>query len=400
VRLWRRVRDLASDLGDLRERDELDNRARIGMLAVAWRLGMAPEDSAAIHAESSATGEQLLLDLNYAATLMHSGRERAGLDLFRRVFRKGVDYGDPALAITPALGVSYAAWMAGSLREAVDVIDLALQLAGGDPRTGTGVAFVCPYAHTFAHRGQALGFMGELARAAGDFEMAVALARENDDPEVESYCHANRALLAACIGDINTALDAADQCRQIAERAGNAIALLAGSSGRAVAEAGAGRFSDALARSEANLVTLRRDRVGLYYEPLLLVTIGSCQLEFGKPVEALAACEEAVRVMEVRGLTTCALPAPIGLAKVLIATQGAAAGERIDAILTGALRVVGQSEARVFEPQIREQRAALARLRGDDLTAQREEAEAERLIAASLSGMAKGGPFSRSIYSS
>lgn len=66
MRLWRRVRDLASALGDLRERDELDNRARIGMLAVAWRLGMAPEDSAAIHAKSSATGEQLLLDLNYA----------------------------------------------------------------------------------------------------------------------------------------------------------------------------------------------------------------------------------------------------------------------------------------------------------------------------------------------
>ena len=98
-------------------------------------------------------------------------------------------------------------------------------------------------------------------------------------------------------------------------------------------QAGAGRFADALAQAEANLATIREHAIGLYYEPMLLATIARSQLALGRPGDALAAAEEAVAIMDARGLTTCALPAPIALAQVLIATQGAAAGERIEAVL-------------------------------------------------------------------
>ena len=107
---------------------------------------------------------------------------------------------------------------------------------------------------------------------------------------------------------------------------------------------------------------------------MLLATIARCKLALGEPGDALAAAEEAVDIMDARGLATCALSAPIALAQVLIATQGAAAAERIDAVLARAERVARESGARAFEPQIQRERAALARLRGDDVTAQRERA--------------------------
>jgi hypothetical protein len=69
--------------------------------------------------------------------------------------------------------------------------------------------------------------------------------------------------------------------------------------------------------------------------------------------------------MDVRGLATCALRAPITLAQVLIATQGSAVGQRIDTVLAGALCAARASGARVFEPQIHRELGALARLYPD-----------------------------------
>ncbi len=104
--------------------------------------------------------------------------------------------------------------------------------------------------------------------------------------------------------------------------------------------------------------------------------------------------------MDARGLTTCALPAPIALAQVLIATQGAAAAERINTVLMHAMRVARGSHARIFEPHIHRELGALARLRGDDTTAEREVADAERIAAAMRSGTIGSGDPPRSISSS
>ena len=40
------------------ERDELATKARVGILSLAWRLGISPEETAAIHAEAQADAEQ------------------------------------------------------------------------------------------------------------------------------------------------------------------------------------------------------------------------------------------------------------------------------------------------------------------------------------------------------
>ena len=269
--------------------------------------------------------------------------------------------------LTAATGVAYASWIAGSLREAAQTVDDALALCGGDPTTGAGLAFVCPLAHALGDCGQFRGYMGELATSRDDFARAIELAREHDDLETQSAAHANFALLLAEVGEFEAAIANAELGLAIAERTGNEIHMIACQTPAAVAAAGAGRFADALAQARAHLATIRERGIGRYYEPLLLATIARSQLALGEPGDALAAAEEAVAIMDGRGLTTCALAAPITLAHVLVATRGAAAGERIETVLARARRVARHSGARIFEPQIHRELASLAGLRGDDV---------------------------------
>ena len=269
MRHWRRVRDLASALEASPVRDELATKARTGILSLAGRLGISPEEAAEIHAEATDAERDRL---SYAGTLMHGGREQEGLDAFRAVVRQAIADGDPGLALTASTGVQYASWIAGSLREALQTLERALALAGGDPATGAGIAFRCPLAHAFGSRAQSIGYTGELDEARRDFDRAIALAREHDDPQTESAAHAILALLEAEAGDIEAARANAALCVAIAERAADAVHT-ACTTPSAVADVRAGRFADALAQAESNLATIRRLRIGLYYEPLLLATI-------------------------------------------------------------------------------------------------------------------------------
>ena len=364
MRHWRRVGDLVGDLPTSPGGDELAAEARLGILSLAWRVGMSPEETEALHAEAHGDVEQFVVALYYAGGLMHSGRELDGLELFRGASRQAVATGDPGRVLTASLGVAYASWVAGSLSEGVETLDHALWLAGGDPETGAGLAFACPLAHAHGHRAQCLGHMGEVERAKGEFHRAVELAREHGDPETESDTHAKLAMLEADIGETEAAMRSASLGLAIAERMGNPIGVVSASTTNAAAEADAGRFESALGGAESNLATVRRLGTGLYFEPLLLATIARCKLALGMPGDALGAAEEAVATMDAHGLTTCALRAPIALAQVLSATQGAAAGARIDAVLARAMDVTKTSGARLFERQIQRERDALARLPG------------------------------------
>jgi class 3 adenylate cyclase/tetratricopeptide (TPR) repeat protein len=350
---WRRVRHLASALEASPERDELATKARVGILSLAWRLGVSSDEMSALRAEADADMERFPIDLFYAGSLMHNGHEREGLDGFRAASRRAVAAGDSGRALTASIGVAYASWIAGVLSEGVETVDRALPLAAGDPMTGSGLAFVCPLAHAYGHRGQSRGYMGELELAHQDFDRAIELAREHDDAETVCASHANLALLQAEIGDYEAALRNAALGLEFAERSGNLIHTVACTVPAVVAKAGAGDFADALAGAESNLATIRELGIGLYYEPILLATIARSKLALGDPGSALAAAEEAVATTDARGLATCALSAPITLAHVLSATQGAGAGERIDAVLSRATGVARASGALAFDSRIR-----------------------------------------------
>ncbi len=79
------------------------------------------------------------------------------------------------------------------------------------------------------------------------------------------------------------------------------------------------------------------------------------------------------RIEEIRGL--------LARARVLLAAEGAAAAAEITTTLRDALALVETTEAHAFAPFIHVERAALARLTGDDSARERELREAHRLFA-------------------
>jgi class 3 adenylate cyclase/tetratricopeptide (TPR) repeat protein len=342
--------------------DALATKARLGMLSMIWRLGLSPDETAAIRAEAREDAGQVVVDLHAAGSLLHSGHEPEGLEGFRRASRRSVAMGNAGHVLTASTGVAYASWIAGSLRESLETLDHALAMAGEDPDVGSGAAFVCPLAQAHKDRAQCLAYMGGIEAARSESAHAIGLAREHDDPETESAAHASRALVEAEIGEVEAALDHAALGLAIAERAGNLIHVIACSAPAAIADVRSGRFADALARAQADLATIREHRVGLYFEPLLLATVARAQLALGAPAEALAVSEEAVGIATARGLATCALQAPLALAEVLTATGGPAADARIELVLAEAMRVARESGARAFEPWIQRERAMSGRI--------------------------------------
>ena len=273
MRHWRRVRHLTNQLEASRERDTHAAKARMGMISLGWRLGMSAEERADIHAEAQADAERMRLDLYYSGTLMHSAREREGLAGFRDVSSRSIVAGDPGLTLTAATGVAYASWVSGSLLEGLEATDQAIPLVNGDPTAGSGLAFICPLAHAYQARGVCRGYTGDLDRSRQDFARAIELARDYDDPLVETASYANLALLEASLEHHEEALSTATRGFALAERAGDVVHMIACSAPMALAETGVGRFADALARAEADLSTLRQQQIGLYFEPLLLATI-------------------------------------------------------------------------------------------------------------------------------
>jgi class 3 adenylate cyclase/tetratricopeptide (TPR) repeat protein len=408
MRHWRRVRQLASELDSSPAVDELATKARIGILGLAWRLGMSPQETAAIHAEAQeprpgkdasvsvaveqvgdspqqdqppADRERFLLDVNYSGTLFLGGQGREGLELARRLSREAVASGDPGLAIAVGAAALSANWIAGSLHEAVEVADRVLGLAGDDTTAGAGLAAVSPYSACLKWRGVCAGHAGDVARARSDLERAIAVAREHGDAEMESSAHSMRSWLQTTVGESASALDSAERGLELAEAAGNTLYIARAQAALALAHAHENDIAEALDHAESALATIGERGTGLYLEPMLLASIAKARLRLGEPEAALAAAEEAIEIMDARGLTACALTAPIALAQVLIATEGAAAGERIESVLARAMQVARESGALVYEPQIHHELAALARLRGDEAGAEREQAQAERILA-------------------
>lgn len=307
------------------------------------------------------------------------GREREGFELARRASREALASGDAGLALELAGTEATGETVAGDMRAGFVALDRALELAGGDERAGAGLVLESPYSFALALRAHCAGYMGKLGQARSDFERAVALARKHDDPEVESYALFLRGFLLAHLGEVEDPRADATNALELAERANVPFASSAAGSVLSLAHANAMSWDEALAQAERTLATTRRLRIALWTEPMLLATIARSRLELGEPEEALSAGEEAVGIMEARGLTTVALIAPIVLAKVLAETEGVAAANRIEGLLDRALEVARGSNARVIEPEIRRERATLARLRGDEDAAEREAQAAQRL---------------------
>jgi len=128
-------------------------------------------------------------------------------------------------------------------------------------------------------------------------------------------------------------------------------------------------------------VTLARDRRAfLILEPAMLACLAESYAVGGNAEVARARAEEALALAQQRGMRTFEVEAQLALARVRRGAEGLSARPAIEAALERALALIRETGARGFEPHVYLERAALARLIGDEVAHQRELREAHRLF--------------------
>ena len=386
LRHWRKVRDLTDSLPDSEETAALGLSARIFSLTFGWRLGISQEESEALftEAERMASGAQdlwsraMLLSVYAGIRSTNDGEVHEYARLGRQAIALAEESGDPALymIISPS---SYGLYLSGEYREAVAILDRAIELADGDPTIGAGIAVGCPLAFCLVFKGGFLSDLGRLEEGRELIERGVKLAGEQGDIETIGWGHNWSAWNAYWSGEPETAMAHAHQTLEIAERIGDSFsrswawcvlgqaALMRGQWRQAV---------EALERSQA--ISAER-RTAVDSQGFRLTLLGEAYLGLGDTERAVGMAREAVAVLHGHARSWEVL-ANVILARVLLSSEGLAAREEIEAALMRARKLARDTGLRSFEPMIQVELAELAHQGGVEEERERELREAHRLF--------------------
>ena len=386
-RHWARVRALLADVPESAETRALGVVARTRMIQNTVFLGDMGVDAAVLFAEGMALAARLegpaprvTLLMEYGAAQASAGQMQDGLAHLSEAVALADRSGDPFLRFMARTPYGLYLVLAGRLREAVRIATEAEALCGGDPDLGAEITGFSPYCMSLGARGLAMAWLGHLVDGAEVIERAIEIARRRRDAEAGAVAHSLASTVYELLGDGGSALRQARQGLEMAEASGSPAlqALALGFLARAheLAE----QRAEASEVAEGALAIGRTRRVYLLVELDYLDVLAHAYLGSGAPARAREVAEEAVARARERGTRVHEIRALLARAHVLIATEGAPARSRVEADLRDAADVIEATEARVFTPQVHVERAALARVLGDEATRQRELREAHRLF--------------------
>jgi class 3 adenylate cyclase len=229
LRLWRKSRALLAPLHASESAAALRLTACHRILNLGWRLGLPKEDADALFAEGRALAGQsgdmrsLSLLLNaYAAVRGTSGDVDTYLSCMTEAVRLADETGDAGLRLGQEVGLAYASFLAGRLREAAAITDALLQHPPPeDVSLGSAVTGFSPYIWFVWYRGFLLAIMGHPAQGRHETERALGLARDHREMELLGFIPGFFAWFGEVTGDTLGALDYARQGVDVAERMGS-----------------------------------------------------------------------------------------------------------------------------------------------------------------------------------
>jgi tetratricopeptide (TPR) repeat protein len=139
-------------------------------------------------------------------------------------------------------------------------------------------------------------------------------------------------------------------------------------------------WSPAIEVLKEALLLLHESRTAAEQEPETLAWLAEAQNGAGLFDLARETARQAIEIARVLGTRISELEAHLALARTLLASDGAAAGDAVDAALNEAQIAAEECGARGFAPQIHVERGRLAAARGDDAARTRIFGEAHRLF--------------------
>jgi class 3 adenylate cyclase/tetratricopeptide (TPR) repeat protein len=325
--------------------------------------------------------QRLALDMLQAASHLFGGRETEGAETLKSGYRRLLALERPNLVLEASSAAAYACWVTGSPAEGVELVDLALEQADDAVLAAPGLAVKSPHAQARWVRALCAGSIGRSTVALRDLDRSRQLAREHGDSECEGFTHECRSRILLDMGEVDAARAEAERAVEVAIGAGNNQALASALASVAAIRNELGDFSAGREAAAQGLEIVREKTAGLLWEPDLLAAIAVAELGLGDVEPAQSAAENAVRRAGRRALRRGEILGQLALARVLAAKRGMDAAEPIEASLQRALELATACSYRSIEPRIRLELAALARLRSDEETAQREDARARQILA-------------------
>ncbi len=394
VRHWQSVRDLGTPLAG--DDDEI---ARLCLLACreilqlgSWRLGLPDAELRALVDQGRALAERLG-DHTALATLLAA--ESAITGILRGDLR---GYYETSRAARALLGkdasredqifvhttVGYSTYTLGRVAEALPLCDEAVALGAGDPRAGfAALGFgIISWGHMLASA--SLAMAGRFDESAERLEQAIRLARHHGLSENLGWALGTSAQIALWAGSVLTGAPdpraAAVESIELAEGVGSSFSRVFCRLHLAWAERFAQNFEAADRITTEALDLIREEGTAQELLVALISTRSIAQRECGNTAGALELARDAVNVAERQPCIHWGINARLALARALLAVDGPAAREDVEACLVRASEWVDESGARAFEPQILEVRAELASALGDQASRERELREAHRLF--------------------
>ncbi|MGH9012120.1 MAG: hypothetical protein ACRDYF_20085 [Acidimicrobiia bacterium] len=385
---WRKVHALTAGFTSSPEVAQLALTATVMILSLGWRLGGSSNDGGqafedeAIQiyaegrrlAESSGPGQEALLAslvAGYATVRGLTGH----IDEFQLTL-EAVDLadrtGDVGLRAGMRAATTYPRYCAGELADGLRIAEEGIDLTGGDPTVGAGVAYASPYAALLLVRGILLGGLGRLSEGFSSLEQALQVGREVDDLDAGSWANLAWAWLGHWAGsDGKVVLGHVRRGVENTERTGGGFARAHTYASLAEAHLLRQSWDEALAVCTQSLAIMHASHIALETEPFVHTRIARAHLGAGRVADARPDAETGLRLSRERGHVIAEVHARTALAQVLLA-EGSADPALIRAELDQALELTERTGFLSYQPQIHLRLAELAQATGDEATATQE----------------------------
>jgi tetratricopeptide (TPR) repeat protein len=307
------------------------------------------------------------------SALLFAGRLRAAALALEQGVARADETDEPALRAQARSPLALAHALAGSSDQALALTEEAIEILGGPAAARANPSPLNPYTRLLSYRGWALARSGRLAAAHTALEQALDAALESEEGVLASLIQTFFADLETWRGSPSAALAHARQSVEYAERLGAPLNLANAYPSLGWAYLGNGQPEEARAALE-HALAIAPSYVGTSWA---LSGLAEACARLGHAARAREVAAEAVAVADRDGVRHGSVR--LSPARVLRMTDGLSAQREIEAALDRALVLIEETGSRVYVPQVREERAELARLRGDEATRERELRDAHRL---------------------
>jgi len=380
VRHMQRVLELTKATDASEERDALRLEACRTILNVGgWSIGLTQDAMDAILTEglllaTRAGDVSRLIDLHVGHGIAKgfAGDIKAYLDAARTAAELIDDSVNRDSVANVLVASGYSSFCLGRLADALDFGKQARELAEGDPTIGIQNIGLSTWGWSLWIQARACTGLGRLDEARALSREGLALTRRHDMRQPLIWTLALSSEIADWSGHVRPAPEA-EEARQYAIEA-TAIAEQHGGNFMHVFTSGAlgivhllhENWSEGAEALEETLDAARTQRNGLEREAATLAYLARAYLGLGDARRARVTAEQAIACALRQETRLFECQGQLVLAQALRVDAGASAHREIEACLARADTLVEETGGRALAPQIIEERARLAALRGDD----------------------------------